>query len=69
MKINELHQLLGSAIDNGFGDADVLFDTDAACYQVHLIPVRGCMEPEGLDRPVFILSTPGYHGTCDARKK
>lgn len=72
MTINQLAAVVNAAVEAGHGQARVMFDTDAACYQVHLIEVRACMEDAELTvdgQPMLLLSTPTYHGTCECRRR
>lgn len=39
MTAKELHELLGKMIEDGFGNTDVLFDTEAREWPCHMVPV------------------------------
>lgn len=51
MKAKELHRRLSRLIKK-YGDADVMFDTNAVCFDVHLVNVAGVhpVPKEMLDR-------------------
>jgi len=71
MTIDQLAAIVTAAVEAGHGQARVMFDTDAACYQVHLVEVRACMEDEETTvdgQPMLLISTPTYHGTCECRR-
>lgn len=66
MTVSELLAIVSKAVEDGHGQAEVVFDTDAACYSVHLVDV-GTAALESAEnmpggRDLLILSTPGYHG-------
>lgn len=63
---------------SGYNNSRVLFDTDAACYQVHLVEVSGChllehaetpLVAQHAEEPPVVLTTPGYHGRCELPEK
>jgi hypothetical protein len=72
MTVAQLATIVNAAVEAGKGDARVMFDTDAACYRVHLVEVRACMEDAETTvdgQPMLLLSTPDYHGICEIRRR
>lgn len=47
MKIKDLKKIVDDAVESGHGDADVLIDTEAMSYDVHMVDaIRACLETE-----------------------
>lgn len=74
MKVKDLLEVLSSMVAEGRGDADVLFDTDAACFNVHLVDVDKAFPGEkdeiallGHDHVTLSMST--YHGSCACKRE
>ena len=40
MNIKELHKICCDLVDQGHGDKDVVFDTEAQCFNVHLVSIK-----------------------------
>lgn len=72
MTVDELLGKLQAAASDGYGKANVVFDTDAACFNVHIVDLGSAfLDPgEGTPsgEPLFIMSTSTYHGTCDCKR-
>lgn len=69
MKVNELLAQCQEAVANGYGEADILFDTEAACFNVHLVDVDNCyLEPDMCSDPVLLLTTKEHYPVCECRR-
>lgn len=72
MTVDELLSVVRQASETGHGKARVVFDTDAACYDTHLVDDLSAhledadVMPDG--QPTLILSTQSYHGSCGCKK-
>ena len=59
MKFNELLKIVNSVDSDKYHDADVLVDTDAAEFAVHLVEVAAAgtdsVYDEVYDRPIFMI--------------
>jgi hypothetical protein len=72
MTVDELLRVVSNASKAGHGQARVVIDTDAACYDVHLVDdLSVCLEsaenmPDGT--AALIISPRAYHGTCASRR-
>jgi|WetSurMetagenome_2_1015567.scaffolds.fasta_scaffold92225_2 hypothetical protein len=60
MTVKELHETLTKVIAEGYGSAEVYFDSEAARFNVHFVNIQSGAflekkEHTGLDRDMFIL--------------
>ena len=61
MTVSELMLVLQDVFDKGHGNLPVLFDTEAQCYGVHMVPVdRAAHEPDA-PTPCVVLSESAPH--------
>jgi hypothetical protein len=58
LTIKELYEVCKDAINKGYGDKVVLFDTEAMCFDIHLVPIKSawlcdCFENNHFDSLVL----------------
>lgn len=72
MTVDELLAKVKAAADAGQGSARIVFDTDAACFNVHLVDIdfAGIEEEVTADgAPIFLLTTHYYYGSCACKRQ
>jgi hypothetical protein len=57
MTIEQLSKILNKAVEDGYGEADILFDTEARTFEYHMAKVGSAyMETDAFfDRPFLSL--------------
>jgi len=74
MTINDLNKICIDAINKGKGDAEVSFDSEAVCFDCHLIDIESAfltLEDEGSidDRLILGYSWNKYQGYFHMNRK
>jgi hypothetical protein len=59
--VDELLLVLQGLAAKGHGGLPVLFDTEAQCYDVHMVPVDIAAHEPDAPRPCVVLSERGPH--------
>jgi hypothetical protein len=61
MTVDELLKVLRDAASKGYGNLPVLFDTEAQCYDVHMVPVDSADREPDAPTPCVVLSERAPH--------
>ncbi|MDD5565199.1 MAG: hypothetical protein PHQ91_15905 [Thermoanaerobaculaceae bacterium] len=64
MKAKELRDGLNQFIDQGHGNAEVLFDTEAMCFDVHAVHIRNVFVTNISDKNEIILTYEFHNTPC-----